>query len=67
MDGKSSDRSEWITHGIASGAKAVVIMYDPEDKEEYPVYVGVGEDLELRLKQLKLSVNLQKIVDVVEL
>jgi hypothetical protein len=50
-----------------SGAKAVVIMYDPEDKEEYPVYVGVGEDLELRLKQLKLSVNLQKIVDVVEL
>jgi hypothetical protein len=42
-------------------------MYDTEDKEEYPVYIDIGEDLELRLKQLRLSVNMQKVVEVVEM
>jgi hypothetical protein len=42
-------------------------MYDTEDKEEYPVFIEKSEDLEEKLKKLRLSEGRQEIREVIDI
>jgi len=35
----------WISRAREEGATHIILVYDTEDKEEYPVFVGPGEDI----------------------
>lgn len=56
----------WIKRARELGATHIVLMYDTEDKEEYPVFIEKSEDLEEKLKKLRLSEG-QEIREVIDI
>lgn len=56
----------WVKRAQEMGATHIILAYDKEDKEQYPVFIKPEEDLENELKKLKLSEGKQEIVDVVK-
>lgn len=67
MDLSSSLRDSWIAEGRIKGSKAVIIVWDMEDKEFYPIFVQPEEDSVLISKRIRLSINFQKIIEIVEI
>lgn len=57
----------WIKRARELGATHIVLMYDTEDKEEYPVFIEKSEDLEEKLKKLRLSEGKQEIREVIDI
>ena len=45
--------------------KYLIIVYDMEDKDYYPVYVD--DDIEYILKNLKLSIRRQEVKDIIKI
>ena len=56
--------NNWIQKAERIGATHVVVMYDPDDKEEYPVYLMPNQILQKELAKLGLSEGKQRIVDI---
>jgi hypothetical protein len=54
----------WISRAKEEGATHIILVYDTEDKEEYPVFVGPGEDIEDKVKKIKLSVGKQEVREI---
>ncbi|MFA5759613.1 MAG: hypothetical protein WC942_09700 [Clostridia bacterium] len=55
----------WINHAIEIGAKTILIMYDLDDKEEYPVYIMPHDNYTVIKKRLELSEGHQKINKII--
>lgn len=55
----------WKNQAIAKGASHLIIMYDPDDKELYPVFVMPNEDLKHLCSCLELSEGQQEIQEIV--
>jgi hypothetical protein len=58
--------SNWNEKAKEIGAIYVVIMFDPEDRERYPVYLFPKDNLKKELSKLRLSEGKQKILDVIK-
>lgn len=58
-------RNNWICFAKENNYKYLIIVYDFEDKEEYPVYIN--SNLESEIKNLNLSIRNQKVVEVIDL
>ena len=56
----------WIKRARDMGATHIILMYDKEDKDKYPVFVQKHEDVDDKVKKLKLSEGKQEILDVVD-
>lgn len=57
----------WKTQAFTKGASYLIIMYDPDDKELYPVFVMPHEDLKRLCSCLELSEGHQKIQEIVSI
>ena len=57
---------DWLEEAKALGASYLIIMYDPEDKEEYPVYLFNNQYLKKELAKLRLSEGKQKVIEVIK-
>ena len=57
----------WHEHGISIGATHIIIMYDGDEKDTYPVYVMPGDNLAYLCHRLKLSEGHQKLKEVISL
>lgn len=57
--------NEWIERARKNNYLYIIIMYDKEDKDKYPVFVESSEELDLLKKQLTLSINKQELIDVI--
>ncbi len=55
----------WENQAITKGASHLIVMYDPDDKELYPVFVMPNEDLKRLCSCLELSEGHQKIQEIV--
>lgn len=55
----------WKDQAIAKGASHIIIMYDPDDKELYPVFVMPNDDLKHLCSCLELSEGHQKIQEII--
>lgn len=54
----------WVIKAKELGATNLILVYDTEDKEEYPVYVKPEEDIEEKVKKIRLSEGKQKIKEI---
>lgn len=54
----------WVIKAKELGATYLILVYDTEDKEEYPVYVKPEEDIEEKVKKIRLSEGKQKIKEI---
>lgn len=54
----------WVIKAKELGATHLILVYDTEDKEEYPVYVKPEEDIEEKVKKIRLSEGKQKIKEI---
>lgn len=57
----------WINLAKEEGATHIILVYDTEDKEEYPIFVGPEEDIEDKIKKIKLSDGKQEVREVFKL
>ncbi len=57
----------WIETAIETNATHIILMYDKEDKDTYPVYVMKQEDVHKKIKKLSLSEGKQEVLEVVDI
>lgn len=57
----------WKSQALSKGAYYLIIMYDPDDNEIYPVFVMPNENLKHLCSCLKLSEGHQKIKEIINL
>jgi len=57
--------NEWMAAAKENNNKYLIIVYDMEDKDYYPVYVD--DDIEYILKNLKLSIRRQEVKDIIKI
>lgn len=60
-----SDEERWIEIAKESNCKAILIVWDSELKDEYPIYVNQNEDLDNIVKTIRLSVSMRKILEII--
>lgn len=54
----------WISRAREEGATHIILIYNNENKEEYPIFVGPEEDIEDKIKKIKLSVGKQEVREI---
>ena len=54
----------WEQEATLRGCSHLIIMYDPDDREEYPVFVLPTDDLHQLCQCLTLSEGHQKIKEI---
>jgi len=57
--------NKWLQFAKEDNYEYLVIVYDMEDKEEYPVYIM--NNLEEELKNIKLSIRRQEVREVIKI
>jgi hypothetical protein len=60
-------KDEWIQQGKEKGAAKLLIMYDMDEKETYPIYLFKGENFRTLLKRHCLSEGHQKVLEIITL
>ena len=58
-------KKAWIEFAKENNCKYLVIVYDMEDKDEYPIYLN--DNLENEIKNINLSIRRQKVEEVIEI
>lgn len=57
----------WENQAIKNGSSYLIIMYDPDDQEIYPVFVMPNENLKHICSCLKLSEGHQTIKEIIKI
>lgn len=57
---------EWFDRGVEEGASHMIVVCDTFDHEDYPVYVGQGEDFWKKYDQYD-GKDMQRIMEVYDL
>jgi hypothetical protein len=61
------DRDNWLLQGKEKGASKILIMYDMDEHETYPVYILPEQDFRTLLKRHCLSEGHQKVLEIITL
>ena len=61
---KTSELEGWKTEGKNRNAMWMILAYDKEDHEYYPVYVYSDAELSVTQRQLSISEGKQKVISV---
>ena len=66
MAATRNDISGWFDEGVRIGATHMIVVCDTFDYEDYPVYVGNGEDVRKMFRKYN-GPNMQKVMEVYKL
>lgn len=57
---------DWVSFAKENNFTHVIIMFDGEDKDIYPIYLDKNSILEVEIKKLQLSEGKQKLIDIIK-
>lgn len=55
----------WVKEGKKKGASKLLVMYDMDEKETYPIYIYPEDDFRTLLKRHCLSEGHQKVLEII--
>jgi hypothetical protein len=55
----------WVKRAKDIGATHIILVYDKEDKDQYPVFVKPEENVDEKAKRIRLSEGKQEVIEIV--
>lgn len=60
-------KQEWIERAKRENRGVIVILFDQDEKEYYPVFFDSLDECNLRIKGLIISIKNQKLIEIIEM